>query len=707
MDEGFVADEFWKVFNGFYVNDRDQVGNDIPEFTLEASMGAGLGLSAVVVKSDITGGLSAEASLDLLDEGEIAGTADGKIYGDEIISRIDNPLDLFELVGSLSAYLKAKVQIGIDMGFYSIWDTVWQDKLAEIPIFEFGVGGSYGSGTASSGYLSGSTVFFDANFNGRIDSLEPRTILGDDAHYNFRIDHKTFDSNRNGKLDTAEGRLMVFGGVDTTTGLSLDLPMMAPVGKMLTPLTTLHSFAVELGYEASEVDQKIRKIFNLGDFDYLNVDPLLALGKAQSLSGKKIRGALSAYQAHIKLMTSLDIFSSTIKSLFHDAENNNQHDMELFRSFTKALFELDESKNSDVATSDAISGIIRNMHPDASAEDQQILEKISSFAAAVSLESSKLMKTLVAENKADKVDPQKALKAINRLKSKSISRFRNSTERLSEGLYRIPDTNAMLAEIDSRLNTAQRDSIKGNKLNISAPWTDSEHLKISENKSSPTLNISEPVSNIEARVNNNVLKVKGSEISNSSFLFSRDRNNELKHNSQKTHTSLFDLGKGDDSASFKGERIVKSTIRTGNGSDQVFIGGKASLDRNTNIDLGNGKDKLKLNGNIQKATIDLGDDNKTDTITIKNLDQITGKLTISNFGNKDSLSIKGRNYSKADLQDTSIDGIHINFRVEEPSKRSLSSQPSLSSQRVEDPFSSDQPSSPWLEAQDQNLNSLC
>ncbi|MFL0770921.1 MAG: hypothetical protein AB8B36_13795, partial [Prochlorococcus sp.] len=204
MDEGFAADDFWKVFNGFYVNDRDQVGNDIPEFTLEASMGAGLGLSAVVVKSDITGGLSAEASLDLLDEGEIAGTADGKIYGDEIISRIDNPLDLFELVGSLSAYLKAKVQIGIDMGFYSIWDTVWQDKLAEIPIFEFGVGGSYGSGTASSGYLSGSTVFFDANFNGRIDSLEPRTILGDDAHYNFRIDHKTFDSNRNGKLDTAE-----------------------------------------------------------------------------------------------------------------------------------------------------------------------------------------------------------------------------------------------------------------------------------------------------------------------------------------------------------------------------------------------------------------------------------------------------------------------------------------------------------------------
>ena len=86
MDDEFAAEDFWKVFNGFYVNDRNDDGVDIPEFTLDASMGAGLGFSAVVVRADITGGLEAEASLDLLDEGEIAGTDDGKIYGDEITS---------------------------------------------------------------------------------------------------------------------------------------------------------------------------------------------------------------------------------------------------------------------------------------------------------------------------------------------------------------------------------------------------------------------------------------------------------------------------------------------------------------------------------------------------------------------------------------------------------------------------------------------
>ena len=39
MDDEFAAEDFWKVFNGFYVNDRNDDGVDIPEFTLDASMG--------------------------------------------------------------------------------------------------------------------------------------------------------------------------------------------------------------------------------------------------------------------------------------------------------------------------------------------------------------------------------------------------------------------------------------------------------------------------------------------------------------------------------------------------------------------------------------------------------------------------------------------------------------------------------------------
>ena len=111
-DTGFDPAEFYKAFNGFYINDRDPNNEeiDIPEFTLESSLGAGLGVSAGVVRGTVNGGLLAESSLDLLDVGEISGTDDGRIYGDEFASRINNPLDMFELIGSLSAFLSAKVE---------------------------------------------------------------------------------------------------------------------------------------------------------------------------------------------------------------------------------------------------------------------------------------------------------------------------------------------------------------------------------------------------------------------------------------------------------------------------------------------------------------------------------------------------------------------------------------------------------------------
>ena len=83
--------------------------------------------------------------------------------------------------------------MGVDMGFYEIWETVYEENLAKIPIFEFGVGGSYGSGTASNGYLLDSTIFFDSNFNGKIESSEPYVITSEDAHFNLKVDHKEFD----------------------------------------------------------------------------------------------------------------------------------------------------------------------------------------------------------------------------------------------------------------------------------------------------------------------------------------------------------------------------------------------------------------------------------------------------------------------------------------------------------------------------------
>jgi hypothetical protein len=125
QESGFKESDFGKVFDGFYVSDSDG-----PEFKLDATMGAGLDLNAVIVDASIVGGLEAGASLDLIDQGEISGTSDGKIYADELLAGFSNPSSLFNVVGDLAAFLQAKVRVGFHLGFIKFMRTVWEQDLA-------------------------------------------------------------------------------------------------------------------------------------------------------------------------------------------------------------------------------------------------------------------------------------------------------------------------------------------------------------------------------------------------------------------------------------------------------------------------------------------------------------------------------------------------------------------------------------------------
>ena len=384
-NDDFALDSSWKAFNGFYVADWHD-GKDIPELTLDASMGAGLGVSAVVVRSDITGGLLAEASFDLLDEGEVAGTSDGKIRGDEIANLIKNPLDLFELAGDLSAYLNSKVQMGVDMGFYEIWETVYEENLAKIPIFEFGVGGSYGSGTASNGYLLNSTIFFDSNFNGKIESSEPYVITSEDAHFNLKVDHKEFDLNRDNKISLEEGRLMAFGGIDQNTNLSLNIPFLSPLeSKMLTPLTTIYTIGVQQGLSETNTLQWIKDAFDLGNFDIFNDDPKLYLDNSRSFSDTHTKDNLKAYLAHTKLQLDFDFLSNSLQKLLpKEFHNDISIELEILEGFAKGLFAQESSVPLNTLLYNASKNLYKNL---------DLNLKIDSF----SLDSYDLVCTMAAD----------------------------------------------------------------------------------------------------------------------------------------------------------------------------------------------------------------------------------------------------------------------------------------------------------------------
>lgn len=118
-------------------------------------------------------------------------------------------------------------------------------------------------GAAIDGYVSGATVFADADGDGLQDQGEASAIT--DAGGNF-------------VLADAEGQLILAGGIDVSTGLPFLGQLRAPAGStVVTPLTTLIVVLMELGLSQQGAAARIADAFGLGDVgDLTGFDPIAA-----------------------------------------------------------------------------------------------------------------------------------------------------------------------------------------------------------------------------------------------------------------------------------------------------------------------------------------------------------------------------------------------------------------------------------------------
>jgi len=285
----FELAESYKILDGFYLSDLDpDTGEDVDELTMDATIAAGVSASAVVAKAEVKGGVTGTAALDITDGGELTGTSDGKLRGSEVLDA-DSLLDLFTLSGALEAFLEASVKVGVDLGFYEIMKTVWSERFSTT-LFEFELGSSGGS--ASQYYIEGATVFFDANLNGEHEEGEPTAVTDVYGRYNLDVPLLFFDTNDNGEIDSEEGQIVSMGGIDTSSGLEVETPLVAPYGsKMLTPLSTIKQNLIEEGVTPEEAEAQIETALDLPDVDLDNFDPIKAIANGDE------RGA-AIYQAH-------------------------------------------------------------------------------------------------------------------------------------------------------------------------------------------------------------------------------------------------------------------------------------------------------------------------------------------------------------------------------------------------------------------------
>ncbi len=121
--------------------------------------------------------------------------------------------------------------------------------------------GSLMISTGAQGLLAGSTSFLDLNFNGIRDfldlnenlrhdegePLEPFATTNADGTFRFVLSPE-FDRDSSGILESSEGRIVLVGGTDSSTGLPWEIPLTSPAGNFgVSPLSTLVEHVVRRG----------------------------------------------------------------------------------------------------------------------------------------------------------------------------------------------------------------------------------------------------------------------------------------------------------------------------------------------------------------------------------------------------------------------------------------------------------------------------
>ncbi len=137
-DSGYKNDEISKIFDGFFLDDNRQNGEDLPELQIMGTLTAGVGADVVVAAGEVNGGIQATVNIDLEDEGEFQddlGNSDGKIRPSEFKSILsDHPGCLFDIRGQIDAFIGYYARIG-----WPPFGREWEGELGRTTLADFGI----------------------------------------------------------------------------------------------------------------------------------------------------------------------------------------------------------------------------------------------------------------------------------------------------------------------------------------------------------------------------------------------------------------------------------------------------------------------------------------------------------------------------------------------------------------------------------------
>ena len=135
---------------------------------------------------------------------------------------------------------------------------------------------------AIDGYLIGAKVILDTNGDG-VNDLSAVAYTAGKREYTLGISQEEFlmiDADSNGIIDPSEGRILVNGGVDSTTGETFYGTLMADANaSVVTPITSSGCWAYRPGIEKEAATEMIASKLGLSGGDLTTFRPLRKCGQ--------------------------------------------------------------------------------------------------------------------------------------------------------------------------------------------------------------------------------------------------------------------------------------------------------------------------------------------------------------------------------------------------------------------------------------------
>lgn len=347
--QGFDPLKSYLALDGIYFDDWNPAGAEKDELTVKAYIAAGVGLDIGIASGFVKGGVEGIVGFDIVDVGERSGTSDGKIRGSDLIEKLSSsPTDLFDLTGTVNAFLGAEVSVNL-LFFKKV---VYNDRLATIELARFTLSDSGARtsipGRVQTGPIIGGTVWFDANNNFVLDPGEYSTQTDADGNYTLELPDD---------LDVTTGTIRAGGGRDASTGTANLANLVVPNGARgnATALTALQDALVASGkLTLEESETQIKAILGIDS----SIDLLTFAHIDHALAGNE--QATPVLIATNVLNTAVMQYARTLESSLGLGLNDPRYTGLLSKAVFSALAEELLSGSLDLTATSRLQRILTN-----------------------------------------------------------------------------------------------------------------------------------------------------------------------------------------------------------------------------------------------------------------------------------------------------------------------------------------------------------